>query len=79
MKFLDKYRIIANGANVSDHYSSRADTSNASAALLFWEKVQFSYGVWDALEKNKTALILLKQVDEPTSLGFGANALNTGL
>lgn len=47
--------------------------------LFFWEKVQFSYGVWDALERNKTALILLQQVDEPTSLGFGANALNTGL
>ena len=40
---------------------------------------KFSYGVWETSERSKTALILLKQVDEPTSLSFGANALNTRL
>lgn len=40
VKFLHKYRIIANGADMNDRYSSPADTSNASAALLSWEKVQ---------------------------------------
>lgn len=49
--------------------------------LLFspGRRSKFSYGDWDTSERSKTALILLKQVDEPTCLSFGANALNTGL
>lgn len=39
VKFLHRYRIIAQGANVNNH-GSDADTRNAPAALLSWEKIQ---------------------------------------
>lgn len=49
--------------------------------LLFslGRRSKLCYGVWDASERSKPALILLKQVEEPPSLSFGANALSTGL
>lgn len=49
--------------------------------LLFslGRRSKFSYGVCDAFERNRAALVLPKQADEPTSLSCGANALSTGL